>query len=164
MRFSRRPPPTVKELPSQADQHGVRLNLSGKFVLGSLIVAGAASVVPLLVGSFGIDFWSGGVRFFVAVGVGGGIGFFASRMFGPKFDALRTATERIREGDLQLDVVRSPHSALRDEMDDLAESLAGMLGRLRQLVAEVQSTAGEVSNSSAGLASSRILRLIAYFL
>ena len=132
----------------------MRLNLSGKFVLGSLIVACAASVVPILVRSFGIDFWSGPVRFFVALGVGGGIGFAASRMFGPKFDALRTATERIREGDLQLDVVRSPHSALRDEMDDLAESLAGMLVRLRQLVAEVQSTAGEVSNSSTGLESS----------
>ncbi|MEM9176566.1 MAG: methyl-accepting chemotaxis protein [Myxococcota bacterium] len=132
----------------------MRLNLSGKFVLGSLIVAGAASVVPMLVRSFGIDFWSGPVRFFVALGVGGGIGFVASRMFNPKFDALRTATERIREGDLQLDVVRSPHSALRDEMDDLAEGLAAMLGRLRQLVSEVQSTAGQVSNSSTGLESS----------
>jgi len=132
----------------------VRLSLSGKLVLGSLIVAGAASVVPILVRSLGIDFSSGVVRFFVALGIGGGIGFFASRMFGSKFEALRTATERIREGDLQLDVVRPRHSALRDEMDDLADGLAGMLGRLRQLVSEVQATTDSVSASSTGLESS----------
>lgn len=128
--------------------------MTGKFVLGSLVVAGSASVIPFFVRSFGIDFWSGGVRFFVALGVGGGIGFFLSRMLGAKFDALRTATERIREGDLRVEIQSFAPSGLSDEMDDLAESLAGMLTRLRQLVSEVQTTAGSVSASSMGLESS----------
>ena len=132
----------------------MRLSLTGKFVLGSLIVACAASVVPPLVRSFGIDFWSGGVRFFVALGVGGGIGFFLSRMFGAKFEALRAATDRIREGDLQVKIDSPGESVLRDEVDDLAAGLEAMLVRLRQLVGEVQSTAGEVSASSTGLESS----------
>jgi len=147
-------PATVKHRRRSADQSGVRLSLSGKFVLGSLVVAGAASVIPILMRSFGIDFWGPGVRVCVALGVGGGIGFFLSRMLGAKFDALRDATDRIREGDLRIEITTSPGMALSDEMDDLAESLAGMLTRLRQLVSEVQNTAGSVSASSTGLESS----------
>lgn len=130
----------------------MRLSLTGKFVIGALVVAGATSVLPVLARSLGIDFWSGG-RFFVALGVGGGIGFFLSRTFGAKFDALREATERIREGDLRVEFRAQSNSALSDEVDDLAESLAGMLGRLRQLVGRVQDTAGSVAASSSGLES-----------
>lgn len=131
----------------------MRLSLTGKFVLGSFVVAGATSVLPILVSSLGIDFWSGGVRFFVALGVGGVIGFFLSRMFGAKFDALRSATERIREGDLRVEIKTSPHSRLADEVDDLTESLAGMLVQLRELVSRVQDTSFSVSESSTGLES-----------
>ena len=132
----------------------VRLSLTSKFVLGSLIVAGSTTLIPLLVRSFGIDFWGGGVRFSVALGVGGVIGFFLSRIFGAKFDALRSATERIREGDLRVEIQSAPDSRLADEVDDLAQSLAGMLLRLRELVSRVQDTASSVSGSSTGLESS----------
>lgn len=132
----------------------MRTSLSGKFVLGSLVVAFAASLVPILVGWLGVDFWSAGVRFFVALGVGGGFGFFLSRMFGRKFDGLRRATERIRDGDLEASVRGVPASRFTDEIDDLAESLEVMLVRLRQLVSEVQQTSGSVSDSSIGLESS----------
>ncbi len=119
-------------------------------MIGSLGVAGATSLVPELARRLGIEFWSGG-SFFVALGVGGGIGFFLSRMFGAKFDELRNATERIREGDLRVVLDGQTDAPLRDEMDDLAESLAGMLERLRSLVARVQTTARSVSSSSSGL-------------
>ena len=131
----------------------MRLSLTGKFVLGSLAVAGATSVLPILVSLLGIDFWSGGVRFFVALGVGGVIGFFLSRMFHAKFDALRGATERIRQGDLRVEIHGRSDSRLADEVDDLAESLSGMLVELRALVSRVQDTAGSVSRSSVGLES-----------
>ena len=52
----------------------------------------------------------------------GGIGFFLSRMFGTKFDALRTATDSIREGDLRVDIQAAGRSRLSDEMDDLDSS------------------------------------------
>jgi methyl-accepting chemotaxis protein len=128
----------------------VRLSLTVKFVIGSLVVAGATSLVPELARRWGIEFWSGG-SLFVALGVGGGIGFFLSRMLGVKFDELRSATERIREGDLSVELVTHRESTLPDEMDDLAESLAGMFERLRSVVARVQRTARSVSSSSSGL-------------
>jgi methyl-accepting chemotaxis protein len=134
----------------EADTHRVRASLTVKFVIGSLVVAGATSVVPDLARGLGIEFSTWGA-FFVALGVGGGIGFFLSRMLGVKFDELRGATERIREGDLSVEIRGGAHAQLSDEIDDLAVSLAGMLERLRELVARVQSTAHSVSDSSTGL-------------
>ena len=132
----------------------MRFSLTGKFVIGSLVVAGATSLLPDLARSLGIDFWGGILRFFVALGVGGGIGFFLSRMLGVKFEELNRATESIRDGDLRVEIAPSAPSRFRDEMDDLTASLAGMLGRLRQLVTQVQATAHSVSASSSGLETS----------
>jgi len=131
----------------------VRFSLTGKFVLGSLVVAGATSLVPDLARRFGIGFSTWG-SLFVALGVGGGIGFFLSRMLGTKFAALRHATESIRDGDLRIAITGPSLSRFRDEMDDLAASLEGMLIRLRQLVTQVQQTASSVSHSSTGLEGS----------
>ncbi|MHA7838248.1 MAG: methyl-accepting chemotaxis protein [bacterium] len=128
----------------------MRLSLTVKFVIGALLVAGATSFVPDLARELGIEFSTWGT-FFVALGVGGGIGFFLSRMLGVKFDELRSATHRIREGDLRVEIRTRSDSAFADEVDDLAASLAGMLERLRALVARVQSTAHSVSASSSGL-------------
>ena len=128
----------------------MRLSLTVKFVIGSLVVAGATALVPELVRKFDIEFWSGG-SLFVALGVGGGIGFFLSRMLGTKFDELRNATERIREGDLRVERAVRTRFGFRDEMDDLAESLAGMLERLCSVVAVVQATARSVALASSGL-------------
>ncbi len=136
----------------RADMTSVRLSLTARFVIGSLVVAGATSLLPDLARRFGIGFSAWGTLF-VALGVGGGIGFFLSRMLGVKFDELRLATERIREGDLRPEIGKRSESGFRDEVDDLAESLLGMLARLRQLVVRVQSTAKSVSDSSTGLES-----------
>jgi len=133
-----------------SDRPLVRLSLTVKFVIGSLVVAGATSFVPDLARRLGVEFSTWGT-FFVALGVGGGIGFFLSRIWGLKFDELRSATERIREGDLRVVIQTRTRPAFRDEIDDLAVSLAGMLERLRALVARVQSTAHSVSASSSGL-------------
>jgi methyl-accepting chemotaxis protein len=142
--------PIIKMGLGEADTHCVRVSLTVKFVIGSLVVAGATSSVPDFAHRLGIEFSTWG-SFFVALGVGGGIGFFLSRMLGVKFDELRNATERIREGDLRVSVRSASQSSLPDEIDDLAESLAGMLEELRALVVRVQSTAVSVSGSSRGL-------------
>jgi methyl-accepting chemotaxis protein len=128
----------------------VRLSLTARFVIGSLVVAACTSLLPDIARGLGIGFSPWGT-FFVALGVGGGIGFSLSRMLGMKFENLRTATERIREGDLRVELGRRATSGLTDEVDDLAKSLAGMLERLRELVSRVQKTASSVSGSSAGL-------------
>ncbi|MEE8166222.1 MAG: HAMP domain-containing methyl-accepting chemotaxis protein [Myxococcota bacterium] len=128
----------------------MRLSLTVKFVIGALVVAGATSLVPELARKLDIEFWSGG-SFFVALGVGGWIGFFLSRMLRKKFDELRNATERIRECDLRVERVVRTRSSFRDETDELAESLAGMLERLCSVVARVQATARSVLLASSGL-------------
>lgn len=133
-----------------ADMTVVRLSLTARFVIGSLVVAAATSLLPDLARRFGIGFSTWG-SLFVALGVGGGIGFSLSRMLGVKFDELRSATERIREGNLGVEIEIASGSSLTDEMDDLAQSLAAMLGQLRKLVVRVQQAASSVTNSSTGL-------------
>lgn len=128
----------------------MHVSLTAKFVIGSFVVAGATALMPDLAQRFGIAFSTWGTLF-VALGVGGIIGFFLSRMFGAKFEALRQATDRIREGDLRLELASRRPSRLPDEMDDLHRGLADMLVRLRQLVASVQQTSRSVAASSTGL-------------
>lgn len=128
----------------------MRLSLTARFVIGSLVVAAATSLMPDLARRLGIEFSTWGTLF-VALGVGGGIGFSVSRMLSGKFDALRAATDHIREGDLRIELEAPSKSRLTDEVDDLAKSLAGMLERLRQLVSRVQKTASSVTVSSVGL-------------
>jgi methyl-accepting chemotaxis protein len=127
--------------------------LSQKFVLGSLVVAGAAACFPVVVGHAGIPVepW---VTPFVALGVGGGLGFFLSRTLTRSFTSLRDATERISQGDLttQLGVDTAPR--VPDETSDLAHSVQGMLASLRELVGHVQRTADRVSAAAGELARS----------
>jgi methyl-accepting chemotaxis protein len=140
----------VKPKPGGADMTGVRLSLTARFVIGSLVVAAATSILPDLARRFGIEFSTWG-SLFVALGVGGGIGFSVSRMLGGKFKEIREATDRIREGDLRVEFGSRSGFNLTDEVDDLAASLGGMLAQLRQLVSRVQNTARSVSGSSTGL-------------
>ena len=128
----------------------MHVSLTAKFVIGSFVVAGATSLMPDLARSLGVAFSTWGTLF-VALGVGGIIGFFLSRMFGTKFEELRQATDRIREGDLRLELSSRRPSRLPDEMDELYKGLADMLVRLRQLVASVQQTSRSVAASSTGL-------------
>jgi len=140
----------VKPRPGGADMTGVRVSLTARFVIGSLVVAAATSLAPDLARRLGIGFSTWGTLF-VALGVGGGIGFYLSRMLSLKFDKIRTATDQIREGDLRVELGTQSGSGLTDEVDDLARSLGAMLSQLRQLVSRVQKTAGSVSGSSTGL-------------
>jgi len=131
----------------------VRLALTHKFVLGSLVVAGAAIALPALVRAMGVDFPDWG-SLFVALGAGGCIGFFLSRILGGKFATLRGVTERIREGDLGVEVRVAPDSIFSDETDDLARSVQRMLGKLRAFVGGVQRTAHSVRSAARELAQS----------
>lgn len=127
--------------------------LSQKFALGSLVVAGAAVGFPHAAAALGIPFETWAVPF-VALGVGGGLGFVLSRSLARSFTSLRDATLRIQDGDLttQIRVDAAPH--LPDETTDLARSLQGMLASLRELVGHVQRTADRVNAQAVALAGS----------
>ncbi len=130
----------------------MRIALTTQFVVGSLVVAGATFALPQIIRGFGVDFSTWG-SLFVALGVGGGIGFFLSQMLGRNFERLREVTSRVREGDFS--VRTEPRGGLVvDETDDLIEGVHGMLEHLRELVAHVQSTAGSVTDEAKDLENS----------
>jgi methyl-accepting chemotaxis protein len=130
----------------------VRVALSHKFVLRSLLVAAAVVVFPHAVELSGLAIapWA---TAFVALGCGGVLGFFLSRELGRKFEALRAVTDRIHAGDLSSDVPVSS-GRLRDETDDLAASIRAMLEGLRRLVEHVQHGGDRLSLAAAELSRS----------
>jgi methyl-accepting chemotaxis protein len=121
--------------------------------VGSLVVAGATFGLPVIIRSQGVSFSTWGALF-VALGVGGAMGFFLSRMLGRNFETLREITTKIREGDLSGDVQAPKSWHPRDETDDLVESMYVMLEHLRILVAHVQDTAGAVKGEAGDLKNS----------
>jgi methyl-accepting chemotaxis protein len=131
----------------------VRLSLSHKFVVGSLVVAGAAVSFPALVtaAGFAVSPW---VSPFVALGAGGVLGFFLSRQISRNYQSLLAATESIRGGDLTARVALPERTLLPDETFELADGLRGMLASLRELVVQVQRTSDRVSGAALDLARS----------
>ena len=131
----------------------MRLSLTYKFVLGSTCLAAAAIGFPVLLRGAGVAVapW---VSFFVALGVGGGVGFFLSRELAGSFQSLRDATERISRGDLTARVDVEPRPRFPDETHDLARSVQAMAERLRELVGHVQRTADRASAAALDLAGS----------
>ncbi len=130
----------------------MRLSLSYKFVLGSTCLAAMAIGFPSVLRAFGIAVapW---VSLFVAIGVGGVMGFFLSRELAGNFQSLRAATDRISAGDLTARVdVRE--ARFPDETHDLARSVQAMAERLRSLVGRVQNTADRATGAAMDLARS----------
>lgn len=137
----------------RADTTCVRLPLSYKFVLGSLLVAGAVGAFPLLVARAGYDVapWASP---FVALGVGAGLGFFLSRSLAHNFQSLQRATERIRRGDLSTQIELSHAPRFPDETHDLARGLNGMVSSLRELAGHLQRSAEQVKTAAADVSRS----------
>ena len=133
-----------------ADSPRVRIALTHKFVFGSLLVASLVAVLPWGIRAFGLDFPAWG-SIFIALGVGGGLGFVLSRSFGQKFENLREVTNRIRCGDLTVEVP-SHTSMFADETDDLAKGVHEMLAKLNTFVGRVQENADVVTTAAHDLA------------
>ena len=128
----------------------MRLSLAHKFFAGSLVVAAAVVVFPLLVATAGfpVSWW---VTPFVALGAGAGLGFVLSRELSQRTSRLLAVTRRIETGDLSAGELPVA-GRFADETSDLAESLQKMLVGLRELVGEVQGSADRVSASAQTLA------------
>lgn len=130
----------------------MRVALSHKFVLRSLLVAAAVVAFPHAVALAGVAVAPWAIAF-VALGCGGVLGFFLSREHGRKFVALRAVTDRIHNGDLSTGAA-FPSGSFRDETDELADSIAAMLEGLRHLVEHVQHGADRLSGAAAELSRS----------
>ncbi|MDJ0866397.1 MAG: methyl-accepting chemotaxis protein [Myxococcota bacterium] len=132
----------------------MRLALSHKIVVRSLVVAAAVVAFPTVVEATGVAV-AAWVTPFVALGVGGLLGFYLSRELGRKFERLRAVTERISAGDLTVSV-GLPQSRFPDETDDLTRGVQSMLGSLRDLVEHVQLTCDQLSTAAADLSRSAV--------
>ena len=119
----------------------MRIALTHKFVLGSLIVAGASIALPEFLRIPGVDFPTWGALF-IALGAGGVI---ARRL---------ELTVRTRDGDLRAEQTIPGASRLPDEADDLTESLREMIASLREMVGSVQRTATSVTTAARELTGS----------
>jgi methyl-accepting chemotaxis protein len=131
----------------------VRVSLTHKFVVGSLVVGSAVVLFPELLGWSGIAVapW---VSPFVALGAGGALGFYLSRDLAHAFQGLRSATEQISRGDLTARVALPEHPRFPDETHDLAHSIGRMARNLRALVEHVQRTGDAVSAAARELTRS----------
>ncbi|MCG8588785.1 MAG: methyl-accepting chemotaxis protein [Proteobacteria bacterium] len=137
----------IKVRLSPTDTALVRLPLTYKFVLGALVVAGAATAIPQWIRAAGWDFHALGTAF-VALGVGGSIGFFLSQSLGTKFQAIRRATEIFRQGDFTAQVELPGHARIPDETDELVVGIRKMMEHLRHLVRHVKSTSGQMEGAA----------------
>ena len=122
----------------------MRIALTHKFVFGSLAVAASAAALPQLIRALGLDFPEWGSAF-IALGVGGAIGFFLSRSLGQRFAVLRDVTEQIRDGNLAVSVQVPKQQMFSDETDDLSMSVRAMLAKLKTFVGHVQRNADSVT-------------------
>ena len=125
----------------------MRVALTHKFVVGSIVVSAAVVNFPYLVAATGLRVtpW---VTPFVALGVGAAIGFLLTRELGPQFRGMQRVAERIRKGDLMVDVDTDREPMFPDETHDLARSIGSMASGLRELVVHVQGTAARVADAT----------------
>jgi methyl-accepting chemotaxis protein len=124
----------------------MRVSLTHKFVVGALAVSTAAIGFPVLVQATGVAV-AAWVAWFVALGVGGALGFFLSRELTFTFQKLQRATEEIARGNLAVEVGVSD-SRFQDETYTLARSFERMARSLRDLVESTQSTGERVSKAA----------------
>jgi methyl-accepting chemotaxis protein len=128
----------------------VRLSLSHKFIVGSLAVAAVVVVIPHVAEESGLAV-AAWVTPFLALGAGGAFGYWVSRQLAASYQPVLRLTDQISRGDLSPAQGLPLQARFPDETTDLARGIAGMLDGLRDLVAQVQRTASEISASTAGL-------------
>jgi methyl-accepting chemotaxis protein len=131
----------------------VRVALTHKFVLGALFVSLVVSGLPGVFDRFGVVVapWAPP---FVALGVGGALGFFLSRALSHSFARLGLATEAIGRGDLTPLAAPTVPPAFPDETWEMACGIRRMVESLRELVEGVQNAAARVSGASIALSES----------
>jgi methyl-accepting chemotaxis protein len=125
----------------------VRLDLSHKFVLGSLGVAAAALLVPFLIERAGIAVapW---LTPFVALGAAAVLSFALSRQMVGRLQPLLDVARRMGDGDLTPARHEAAAPRFPDETTELYLELAQALSQLRALVGDTRVRTGQISRAS----------------
>jgi methyl-accepting chemotaxis protein len=129
----------------------VRLELTHKFVIGHLLVAVVAILLPLVLEDVGIPMRA---STFMTLGLCAGVGWLFSYQMTRSFRGLHRCTDRISRGDLTAEVDLQARQRFPDEMTHLARSIHGMLMSLRELVEHIQRAAEQVASFTQELSDS----------
>ncbi len=131
----------------------MRVALTHKIVLGSLLVASATFVIPDLLRATAVEVAPWLARAATLV-IGGAIGYALSRDLTRTLQRLGLAIEGIRRGNLRADDSAERRPRFRDEAHDLASSLQSMTASLADVFENVQATSEQVMGATLDLASS----------
>jgi methyl-accepting chemotaxis protein len=131
----------------------MRVSLTHKFVVGACAVGAAVVAFPWLLAGAGLAVapWA---TPFVALFVGGALGYFFSRRLTRTFQRLHGVTDAIAQGDLSQRPGLERASRFPDETDALAHSIERMASGLSALLAHVQDTSDRVSQAAGELVRS----------
>ncbi len=121
---------------------GVRLSLSHKVAIGSMLVAGVVLLIPWLVQQGGIPMapWA---RPFLALGAGGVLAWRLSARIAGGYRPVLELSERIVAGDLR-EFPQVPAGRFPDESSELARNMAQSVRALGEVMAGIQHNAEQV--------------------
>ncbi len=122
----------------------MRLSLSHKFAIGSLLVAGVALLVPALIEGLGLPM-AGWVQPFVAMGAGGVLAWWISERIGKGYQPVLALSERILEGDLSHEETAFAPESFPDESSDLARNMSRMTAMLRDAMSSIQKSSDSIA-------------------
>ncbi len=129
----------------------MRLELTHKFVLGYVLIAGVAVGLPPALEWLDIPQWG---AIFFAMAACAGIAWLLSRQHTRNFRKLTECTNVVSQGDLTVEVDLGESQRFQDESHDLAFSVDFMLRSLRDLVEHIQRAADDVAHASQELSDS----------
>ena len=121
---------------------GVRLSLSHKFAVGSLLVAAVVLLIPALLQGLGLPMadWA---RPFLALGAGGGLAWWMSTRIAAGYRPVLELSERILEGDLCPGTAPIDQT-FPDESTELARNMVETVGILREVIGHIQQTSRHI--------------------
>lgn len=131
----------------------MRIEIGYKFIVGFIVVIALTVFVPYGATALHLPDWARGIiPPLAAIAAGLSIGSLFSKRLSRSLGGLLGTTRAIAGGDLRqaVDLGRRP---VTDEFDDLAAAVNAMLTSLRQMVAQVLRTSGEVASSAQNLSA-----------
>lgn len=133
----------------------MKIPIGYKFILGFIAVVAAAAFAPGLIEGMGVVEWlREPLSFLLAIVIGLILGTFFSKYFTRHFSILTNTAQRISKGDLRnIEELNPNNTFIKDETNDLEESIAAMSKSLRALVEQLKNTVLDLAEAQEALAA-----------
>lgn len=133
----------IKNATRLADTRAVRLSLSHKFAVGSVLVAGVMLLIPALLEGFGVPMASW-ARPFLALGAGGALAWWMGERIAGGYGPVLALSQRVAAGDLTHDEIVA-EGVFPDESTELARNMAETVGTLREVMSQIQESSEHIA-------------------